>query len=65
MGIQAQMVIRAAKNRNNWGDYAASRFVEKGGIPNRLYEVAKRCEATIGKPFERRTTVYGTLNGLI
>jgi len=64
MNSKVNMVIRAAKNRNNWGHHAAKRFVERGGIPHRLYNIACRCEDTIGKSFERRVTRYSELNRL-
>ena len=64
MTLQAIMVIRAAKNRKNWGHHAAKRFVERGGIPHRLYNIAIRCEDTVGKSFERRDPLYSTLNDL-
>jgi len=44
MTAKAKMVIRAAQNRNNWGDHAALRFIERGGIPHRLYAIACHCE---------------------
>lgn len=57
MNLRAIMVIRAAKNRKNWGEHAAKRFVEKGGIPHRLYSIACRCEDTVDQPFERRDSL--------
>lgn len=56
MTVKAAMVIRAAKNRNNWGSHAAQKFAENGGISHRLYNVACRCEDTIGGSFDRRDT---------
>ena len=41
----AKIAIRAAKNRRNWGRYAARRFVEKRGVSLRLYRLACQLEA--------------------
>jgi len=65
MTSKVNMVIRAAKNRKNWGHHAAKRFVERGGIPQRLYNVACRCEDTIGKSFERRVARYSESSRLV
>jgi len=63
--IHAQMAIRAAKNRKNWGAYATRRYLEKGMVSPRLVRIARQCEATQGQTFERRQTAYSSLNALI
>jgi hypothetical protein len=65
MTLQATIAIRAAKNRKKWGPYMTRRFLANNGISPRLARIARQCEATQGREFERRQTVYSSLNGLI
>lgn len=45
MTQQAKDAIRAAKNRTNWGLFAARRYCEKRGVPLSLYRLACQLEA--------------------
>jgi hypothetical protein len=40
MVYDAYHAVRAASNRHQWGPYAARRYVEKRGVPVRLYWLA-------------------------
>ena len=44
MTENAKNAIKAAKNRNSWGRFAARRFCEKRGVSARLYRIACQCE---------------------
>jgi len=44
MTEQAQAAIKAAKNLQNWGPFAARRYCEKRGVSARLYRIARQCE---------------------
>lgn len=37
---QALAAVRAAKNRNRWGEYAALRYIENHRVPYRMYLLA-------------------------
>jgi hypothetical protein len=65
MTSQAAAAIKAAKNLKRWGQYATNRFLKNNGVSKRLFNIARQCEATIGRPFESRVTVYSSLNSLI
>ncbi len=45
MTENAENAIKAAKNRNSWGHFAARRFSQKRGVSARLYRIARQCEA--------------------
>ena len=41
----AMIAIKAAKNRNTWGLFAARRYCEKRNVPLALYRLACQLEA--------------------
>ena len=45
MTENAKNAIKAAKNRDSWGRFAARRFCEKRRVSIRLYRIACQCEA--------------------
>lgn len=48
MNPQAQIAITAARNFHTWGRFAALRYVQKRGCPERLYYLARLLEAAQG-----------------
>ena len=44
ISTQAEMAIRAARNRRVWGRYATMRYLAKRGVPVRLYQIAVALE---------------------
>jgi len=65
MTNKAIKAIKAAKNLNRWGPYTTFGFLKNNGVSKRLFNIARQCEATINKPFERRVARYSSLNALI
>jgi len=65
MTSKAIAAIRAAKNFKSWGEYTTAGFLKNNAVSERLFNIARRCEATIGRPFESRVAHYSSLNGLI
>ena len=45
---QANHAVRAAKNVNSWGIYAATRYIQKRGVHPRLFQLARQLEAVKG-----------------
>jgi len=48
MNEHARIAIRAAKHRHVWGRWATFKYVEKRGVPTRLYVLARILEVTKG-----------------
>lgn len=44
ISTQAAMAVRAARNRRVWGRWATARYLEKRGVPLRLYQIAVALE---------------------
>lgn len=38
---QAIAAVRAAKNRERWGDFATFRYLEKHGVPDNMWSIAR------------------------
>lgn len=38
---QAIAAVRAAKNRERWGDFATFRYLEKHGVPDSMWSIAR------------------------
>jgi hypothetical protein len=50
MTPQARHAIRAAKNFDRWGYFAAYRYLDKRGIPFRLFLLAHQLETESTNP---------------
>ena len=46
MSAQAKIAVKAAKNLNSWGYYAARKFAINRGVPARLVDLAIFLELT-------------------
>lgn len=42
----AQHAIKAARNFNNWGRFAATMYCLRRGVPLSCLRIARQCEAT-------------------
>jgi hypothetical protein len=48
MTITTQHAIRAARSWRSWGRYATIRYLQRRGVPLRLYYLARQLEALEG-----------------